>query len=444
MADIEYNVDVLPIQYSPAPGPSGASAYAVAVAEGFSGTEEEWLASLVGPPGPSAYSIAVEQGFNGDEAAWLESLEGASAYQVAVDNGYSGDEASWLTSLIGPPGSSAYQVWLQNGHTGTETDFLNSLVGKQGPSGDSAYTVAVHNGFVGTEAQWLASLKGPSGSTTWSAITGKPATFPPSAHSHPESDVTNLVADLNNRALTSTTVTGTKSLTGGGGLSGAVTLSFVNDAADPGASHFYATNLSDVRGWIPYGTAALVNVPPSGNASNAQAVLGNDTRLSDSRAPKTHALTHGSGGGDQITLLRAQISDLPGLVTTAGMGFAPQLPSVNATSLYFRGDGIYANVPMASFGGQIEAPSAKTYAIDLAASAAYTITKVIVILGAGTCTVAFKRNGTAISGLGAIAVTTSLQAISLSQAVSQDDLIALTVSAPSGAADLQFSLRYQK
>lgn len=33
------------------PGSDGASAYDIAVANGFAGTETEWLASLVGPPG---------------------------------------------------------------------------------------------------------------------------------------------------------------------------------------------------------------------------------------------------------------------------------------------------------------------------------------------------------------------------------------------------------
>lgn len=32
-------------------GPGGPSAYEVAVAQGFSGTEAEWLQTLVGPPG---------------------------------------------------------------------------------------------------------------------------------------------------------------------------------------------------------------------------------------------------------------------------------------------------------------------------------------------------------------------------------------------------------
>ena len=40
------------------------------------------------------------------------------------------------------------------------------------------------------------------------------------------------------------------------------------------------------------GTAAAKDVPSSGNASSTQVVMGNDTRLSDSRTPKSH--THGN------------------------------------------------------------------------------------------------------------------------------------------------------
>lgn len=35
-------------------GPSGASAYQLAVGQGFAGTEAQWLASLVGAPGPAS------------------------------------------------------------------------------------------------------------------------------------------------------------------------------------------------------------------------------------------------------------------------------------------------------------------------------------------------------------------------------------------------------
>jgi hypothetical protein len=54
----------------------GYSAYRLAVLNGFEGTEEQWLASLVGPAGASAYAIAVQQGFVGTKDEWLASLVG--------------------------------------------------------------------------------------------------------------------------------------------------------------------------------------------------------------------------------------------------------------------------------------------------------------------------------------------------------------------------------
>ena len=71
-------------------------------------------------------------------------LDGKSAYEIAVDNGYVGTEQQWLISLIGAQGPqgipgtnganglSAYEIWLQNGHTGSEADFLNWIGGNAG------------------------------------------------------------------------------------------------------------------------------------------------------------------------------------------------------------------------------------------------------------------------------------------------------------------------
>lgn len=101
------------------PGDDGASAYQVAVRNGYAGTEQEWLNSLEGTPGDegtdgkTAYQVAVANGFVGTEQEWVDSLAGApgedggdgrSAYQVAVDNGFVGSEAAWLDSLVGPEG----------------------------------------------------------------------------------------------------------------------------------------------------------------------------------------------------------------------------------------------------------------------------------------------------------------------------------------------------
>ena len=185
-------------------GPRGYSAYEIAVQDGFVGTEEQWLESLIGPAGKSAYQEAVDNGFVGTESQWLASLvgpTGKSAYQSALDNGFVGSEADWLASLVGPQGLSAYQVAVEAGFEGSVSDWLASLVGPAGPPcitsvevsvdnnvgtpaavatiinqllsiafsnlkgnpGQSAYQLAVALGYSGTEEQWIASLHGAPG-----------------------------------------------------------------------------------------------------------------------------------------------------------------------------------------------------------------------------------------------------------------------------------------
>lgn len=63
----------------------GYSAYEVAQLNGYTGTEQEWLESLVGPQGP-------------------QGIDGRSAYQVAVDNGYIGTEEDWVNDFMTPDG----------------------------------------------------------------------------------------------------------------------------------------------------------------------------------------------------------------------------------------------------------------------------------------------------------------------------------------------------
>jgi hypothetical protein len=167
-------------------GPDGLTAYEVAVANGFVGTEEAWLESLVGPQGIqgevgpqgeqgiqgevgpdglTAYEVAVANGFVGTEEAWLESLVGPQGIQGEV--GPQGEQG--IQGEVGPDGLTAYEVAVANGFVGTEEAWLESLVGPQGiqgevgPDGLTAYEVAVANGFVSTEEAWLESLVGPQG-----------------------------------------------------------------------------------------------------------------------------------------------------------------------------------------------------------------------------------------------------------------------------------------
>lgn len=63
----------------------------------------------------------------------------------------------------------------------------------------------------------------------------------------------------------------------------------------------FSGSYTDLTNKPPLGTAAAKDVPASGNASSSQVVLGNDSRLSDSRTPTAHAASHKTGGTDALT-----------------------------------------------------------------------------------------------------------------------------------------------
>lgn len=146
----------------------GVTAYEVAQANGFSGTENDWLESLVGA---SAYDMALAEGFVGTEQEWLDSLKGepGDIGPAGPDGpqgpigpeGPQGDIGpQGPQGPMGPSGESVYDLAVTEGFTGTLTEYLASL---QGPQGASAYEVALDDGFMGTSTEWLATLKGDPG-----------------------------------------------------------------------------------------------------------------------------------------------------------------------------------------------------------------------------------------------------------------------------------------
>lgn len=101
------------------PGQPGKSAYELAVDQGFSGTESQWLESLKkGPAGPQGQPG--KDGKNG--------IDGKSAYELAKEQGFAGTESEWLKSLVGPEGHQGPQ-----GLPGK--DGKNGIEGPQGPQG---------------------------------------------------------------------------------------------------------------------------------------------------------------------------------------------------------------------------------------------------------------------------------------------------------------------
>lgn len=105
-----------------------------------------------GVDGKSAYEIAVAGGYTGTEAEWLESLKGQglngkSAYELAVEGGYKGTQAEWLESLKGKDGTGIY--YKPNADTGTfwvyndgDKDPYDSEI-SFGPANGASYCTAV-------------------------------------------------------------------------------------------------------------------------------------------------------------------------------------------------------------------------------------------------------------------------------------------------------------
>jgi hypothetical protein len=123
-----------------------------------------------GNDGASAYELAVAGGFVGSEAAWLLSLkgetgdvgdagnDGASAYEIAVAGGFVGSEAAWLLSLKGETGDA--------GPAGTANEVSDwaSLIALSGVPDGRSYTVLaplITGGVPGTS--WKRDSGSPSG-----------------------------------------------------------------------------------------------------------------------------------------------------------------------------------------------------------------------------------------------------------------------------------------
>ena len=128
---------------------SGGSIYRQIVRNGYAGTQEQWLASLVGEEAASgdaetAYELAVENGYNGSESQWLKTLTGVevdpatqSPYQLACENGFEGTLSEWLAEIADNP----------------------EKLGRSNQKGQKTeYELACEYGYSGTFIEWLVSI----------------------------------------------------------------------------------------------------------------------------------------------------------------------------------------------------------------------------------------------------------------------------------------------
>lgn len=164
------------------------TAYDIAVDNGFSGTEEEWVKSIKGEkgeqgkPGKDGESFSFEdlteeqlnmlKGKQGDKGAdGKDGRDGKSSYELAVEEGFQGELAEYLDSLHGEKGEplkfsdlTEEQIQSLKGQDGTMTfedlteEQKESLKGEKGEDGKSGYDVLVENGYTKGINQYIESL----------------------------------------------------------------------------------------------------------------------------------------------------------------------------------------------------------------------------------------------------------------------------------------------
>lgn len=116
------------------PGADGKSAYQIAVEQGFNGTEEEWLASLVGPEGPEGpegpqgvQGIQGEPGPQGERGP--QGLQGPQGIQGEQgpkgDPGKDGSDAT--VDIVQSTGTSATSVMSQDATTKSLTEITANI-----------------------------------------------------------------------------------------------------------------------------------------------------------------------------------------------------------------------------------------------------------------------------------------------------------------------------
>ena len=106
--------------------------------------------------------------------------------------------------------------------------------------------------------------------------------------------------------------------------------------------------------------------------------------------------------------------------------------------LAFAGTGLIEQIS-----GHIETADDKTYVLDLKAPYAYTINSLAAKTASGTCTAKLTIDGTDVTGITALAVssTEDFDDATAANAVSVGDTVALVISSNSTALDLQFTVK---
>lgn len=121
-------------------GPRGYSAYEIAVQNGFIGTEEEWLASLVGPPGPPGVGTTYLD-------AYFNVVEDGEQVMLTYDHGEVTEAR--LDEIIGEGGMPCLNVYINEAEEGEEPSWAPLVKAVyDGVAESSYYAFRAGNSFI--------------------------------------------------------------------------------------------------------------------------------------------------------------------------------------------------------------------------------------------------------------------------------------------------------
>lgn len=150
-------------------GTNGKSAYEIALDNGFSGSESDWIKSVQGVKGDKGDTGT--NGLNGYSPVY-RLVQNANGIFIQITDWIGGSGTKPSTGYLSSTGivtnisnatsiqGSKGDIGLQGAKGDTGAQGSKGDTGSQGIIGDSAYQVAVDNGFTGTEKDWLTSLIG--------------------------------------------------------------------------------------------------------------------------------------------------------------------------------------------------------------------------------------------------------------------------------------------
>lgn len=200
-------------------------------------------------------------------------------------------------------------------------------------------------------------------------------------------------------------------------------------SADPSWALLTNTNLSGSAAITNANLASMSTVTIKGNSTGGSATP-SDLSVTTVTSMLNNVVGDSGSGGTK------------GLVPAPASGDA-------AANRFLKADGTWTTVPMSfvglveEFTGMIESPSAKTYILDQSAAYGYTINTLIITTVSGTITAAVKINGTSVTGISAVSVssTPATGTGTAANTVVAGDKITLVTTSNSSSVDMSFTLK---